>query len=218
MNTYSLYIHTFPNGKRYIGITSAKDPSKRWKNGNGYKLQPLMNNAIQKYGWENVIHEIRLTGLTREEACKREQFYISLFRSTDSKYGYNITKGGESNNQGKNSGSKEYARFHNSKSYQIHKEERQKKINQYNETHKEKNRERDRNYYWTHREERLEKTKQYIALHKEERREKDRQHYQQNKERLKELARERYEQHKEEIKAKAREQYRKKKNSIKPSE
>lgn len=32
---YSVYKHTCPNNKVYIGITSRK-PEKRWKNGYGY--------------------------------------------------------------------------------------------------------------------------------------------------------------------------------------
>ena len=34
---WKLYCHTFPNGKKYIGITK-QDPARRWgKDGNGYK-------------------------------------------------------------------------------------------------------------------------------------------------------------------------------------
>ena len=47
---YSVYIHTFPNDKKYIGITSWK-PELRWgANGANYK-NPYMVNAIKKYGW-----------------------------------------------------------------------------------------------------------------------------------------------------------------------
>lgn len=53
-NSYCVYCHTFPNGKRYVGISS--DCEKRWRNGKGYETQPKMNRAIQKYGWENIKH------------------------------------------------------------------------------------------------------------------------------------------------------------------
>lgn len=33
---YTVYIHNFPNGKSYVGITGQL-PEKRWKNGWGYK-------------------------------------------------------------------------------------------------------------------------------------------------------------------------------------
>ena len=149
MNTYSLYIHTFPNGKRYVGITSSKDPNVRWCNGRGYHLQPLMKNAIQKYGWENVSHEIRLTGLTRDEACKREQFYISLFRSDEYSFGYNMTKGGEGRDRGRNYGSKQCRK----ENYERHKDWFQ----QHYKEHREEILERQRQHYKEHREEILER-------------------------------------------------------------
>ena len=59
MRKYKVYKHTFPNGKIYIGITSKKNVKRRWGNGgSGYKDQTYMRNAINKYGWENVKHEI----------------------------------------------------------------------------------------------------------------------------------------------------------------
>lgn len=64
---FCVYKHTFPNGKMYIGITS-KTPNNRWENGTGYtkQHQPVMYYAIQKYGWNNVKHEILFTDLTEE--------------------------------------------------------------------------------------------------------------------------------------------------------
>lgn len=35
---YSVYVHTTPNGKRYVGMTS-RDLSARWRNGLGYSTQ-----------------------------------------------------------------------------------------------------------------------------------------------------------------------------------
>ena len=40
---YSVYCHTFPNGKRYVGISS--DCEKRWRNGKGYETQQKMANT-----------------------------------------------------------------------------------------------------------------------------------------------------------------------------
>ena len=57
--SYSVYKHTFPNGKVYIGITSQK-PEDRWSKGKGYQRQPLIYNAINKYGWDNIVHKIFL--------------------------------------------------------------------------------------------------------------------------------------------------------------
>ena len=90
---YYIYCHLFPNGKRYIGITSVS-PERRWGNGKNYSTCPLINRAILKYGWENVKHDIIDTVESKEEAETKEQYYISLFRSNESKYGYNVLPGG----------------------------------------------------------------------------------------------------------------------------
>lgn len=93
-NNYTVYKHTTPSGKVYVGITS-KPVEQRWLNGRGYKRNEHFWNAICKYGWENIKHEILLTGLTREQASQAERNYISLFRSAIPANGYNLTEGGE---------------------------------------------------------------------------------------------------------------------------
>lgn len=94
MNNYYVYCHTFPNNKKYIGIT-CKKPNVRWgKNGNGYKTQ-FVYRAILKYGWENVKHEILFNNLTKEEAEQKEIELISVCQSNNLFYGYNIEGGGK---------------------------------------------------------------------------------------------------------------------------
>lgn len=94
MEKYSLYIHTCPNGKKYVGITRLK-PSRRWGRGSGYKAHNKhFYSAIQKYGWENIKHEIIFDNLSREEAEFWETYYINLYRTTSSEFGYNNAKGG----------------------------------------------------------------------------------------------------------------------------
>lgn len=93
---YTVYKHTSPNGKVYIGITGKK-VSERWKNGNGYHHSTHFNNAIQKYGWENIKHEILYTGLTKEEAEEKEIELIKKYKATDRLYGYNSDSGGNIN-------------------------------------------------------------------------------------------------------------------------
>lgn len=92
---YSVYMHIFPNGKVYIGITSVT-PFERWANGRGYHNNSFMTNAILKYGWENIKHEILFTGLTKAEAEAKEIELIKYYNSTDRQYGYNIALGGSS--------------------------------------------------------------------------------------------------------------------------
>lgn len=96
---FCVYEHVFPNGKRYIGITSKK-PNQRWENGGGYDKnhQPVMWNAIQKYGWNNIEHNILFTDLTEEEAKQKEIELIQKYHTyihDEAPMGYNMTLGGE---------------------------------------------------------------------------------------------------------------------------
>ena len=92
---YCVYMHTAPNGKKYIGITCCQPRNRRWQNGYGYVSQTRFYNAIKKYGWENFEHIILKDGLTAEEAGELEQKYISQYNSTNRKHGYNTMVGGE---------------------------------------------------------------------------------------------------------------------------
>lgn len=94
---YSVYIHIFPNNKVYIGITS-QNVDDRWKGGHGYDSQALMKKAINKYGWDNIIHEVIKSNLSFDEACEMEKHYIKQYKSTNRKYGYNVTSGGDCGN------------------------------------------------------------------------------------------------------------------------
>lgn len=98
MGTYTVYIHTFPNGKRYVGITS-KTPEQRWKDGLGYYHQKFVFSAILKYGWENIQHTIIATGLSKQNACEMEKELIAKFKSNNRDFGYNLDNGGFANNK-----------------------------------------------------------------------------------------------------------------------
>ena len=94
-NKWQVYIHINKiNNKKYIGITSEKDPNKRWKNGLGYKRQ-IFYKAIQKYGWDNFQHKILFTNLTEQQAKQKEIELIALYNTNNSLYGYNQTKGSD---------------------------------------------------------------------------------------------------------------------------
>ena len=67
MKKFCVYKHTTPSGKIYIGITSQK-PSERWQEGKGYGSNNHFTNAILKYGWSNITHEVLFEGLSKEEA------------------------------------------------------------------------------------------------------------------------------------------------------
>lgn len=90
---YSVYMHEFPDGKVYIGMTS-RNTQERWKGGHGYKKQPQVWNAIIECGWKNIGHRIIESGLTKPEAEELERVLIKIHRANDPAYGYNIENGG----------------------------------------------------------------------------------------------------------------------------
>lgn len=94
MPDYSVYKHIFPNGKIYIGMTCQSNLNRRWDSGRGYKTQSLMARAIEKYGWENVRHEIIANGLTKAQAEATEMAMIAENKTNNPQFGYNIENGG----------------------------------------------------------------------------------------------------------------------------
>lgn len=96
-NCYTVYKHTSPSGKVYIGIT-AIDPVKRWKQ--GYSHNKYFTMAIKKYGWSNIKSEVLASNLSKEDACEMEILLIKQFKSNNKNFGYNISSGGESGRLG----------------------------------------------------------------------------------------------------------------------
>ena len=93
MNDYSVYIHTAPSGRVYVGIS--KNPLRRWNEGRGYKFNPYFWRCIKKYGWDNIKHEILYAGLSLEEAKEKEIELVEKYKSNIREYGYNIRDGGD---------------------------------------------------------------------------------------------------------------------------
>ena len=92
---WSIYKHTFPNGKIYIGLTK-QEPEKRFKNGYSYEDCPLMFNAIKKYGWNNVQTTWLYSNIeTVQEAGLLERKAIQEYRSNEREFGYNLSNGGQ---------------------------------------------------------------------------------------------------------------------------
>lgn len=94
MKKFCVYKHTCPNGKVYIGMTQ-QNPLRRWRGGSGYRTNTHFYRAIQKYGWDNIVHEILFSELSEEEAKEEEVKLIALYKSTDVRFGYNRTEGGD---------------------------------------------------------------------------------------------------------------------------
>lgn len=92
---YTVYKHTSPSGKVYIGITSQKVQDRWCRQGQGYKKNTHFYRAIQKYGWDNFKHEILYTGMPEMDAKHKEIELIKKHQSNNPKNGYNLTIGGD---------------------------------------------------------------------------------------------------------------------------
>lgn len=85
MKRWILYRHTSPSGKVYVGITS-KSVNKRWNGDRGYKTCIYFYNAILKYGWDNIKHEILFTDLEEKRAKSLEIELIRHYKSLGISY------------------------------------------------------------------------------------------------------------------------------------
>ena len=95
MNNWKVYIHKFPNGKNYIGVTDRTLQARWGVGGCGYDQQQVMWRAIQKYGWENIEHILLFDNLSKEEAGQKEKELIKEYNSLlRNGQGYNIQEGG----------------------------------------------------------------------------------------------------------------------------
>lgn len=95
LTNYIVYMHKLLyDGRRYIGITQLP-VKRRWANGYGYIQNAYFWRTIKKYGWDSFEHIVLFENLSKEQACAKEKALIKLFNTTDSKYGFNLTSGGE---------------------------------------------------------------------------------------------------------------------------
>ena len=82
--THKVYIHKFPNGKKYVGVCiSCED---RWQNGNGYGYNKEMFADIKKYGWGNIEHKILFETSDSELAFKLERILIDEMELVEKGY------------------------------------------------------------------------------------------------------------------------------------
>ena len=94
MKKFYVYVHTCPNGKRYVGVTTQTKPEYRWQEGRGYRYNDHFYRAILKHGWDNFQHEVFEVD-SAEEMYRKEVELISFYHSNDPRYGYNNSVGGE---------------------------------------------------------------------------------------------------------------------------
>ena len=95
---YEVYkITNILNNKVYIGITSngAETRFKQHVSKANSGSQYPFHKAILEDGFENFKVETIETQLDKDVLREREKYFIKLFNSTDEKFGYNTTGGGE---------------------------------------------------------------------------------------------------------------------------
>ena len=93
-NIYSVYVLTFPDGRKYVGMTR-QEVKKRWRGGSGYKNTKRVSEAINKFGWESVKHEVIKENLSLNEASKLEKELIAKFETQNPSKGLNTKNGGQ---------------------------------------------------------------------------------------------------------------------------
>ena len=81
---YYIYLHTCPNCKCYVGLS--KNPKQRWNNGKGYKDNKEFYKDINKFGWDNIKHEIVAETYYGWIARKIEKFLITDFKKNGKAY------------------------------------------------------------------------------------------------------------------------------------
>ena len=89
------------NNKVYIGQVYNKSINARFDRHvkGAYPDNPmLIDRAIYKYGKENFIVEQIDTANSIKELNEKEKYWIKFYNSTDRKFGYNLTPGGEGGN------------------------------------------------------------------------------------------------------------------------
>lgn len=93
---YTVYMHTSPTGKSYIGQTrNLENRSNTHKYpGNNAKNNPFSMD-VKKYGWDRFNHSVLYEGLTSDEANSLEEWEITQ-QNTLSPNGYNLHTGGRS--------------------------------------------------------------------------------------------------------------------------
>ena len=75
---YKIYEIRSPDDDVYIGQTGI-DPEKRWGGGGLYEKSSAIGQAISKYGWKNMSHEVIMENLTSDEADIAEDQFIQSY-------------------------------------------------------------------------------------------------------------------------------------------
>ena len=98
--TWTIYAHTSPEGKTYVGRTTQSITARSGSSGTRYRANNLFYEDICRFGWNNFLHEELAICETEEAACHLEMYYIKAFCALIGEHGYNISVGGNGNNKG----------------------------------------------------------------------------------------------------------------------
>lgn len=90
---YSIYVHTTPDGKKYVGCTGMEPVKRFGSNGSGYRCNKKFYNDILLFGWNNINHQVLETVKDKKIAIEREEYYTLLWRTNEPEFGYNIYVG-----------------------------------------------------------------------------------------------------------------------------
>ena len=90
---YLIYMHTFPNGKSYIGQTKQTIKKRVGKNFSRYRGSTVFYNAIKKYGVKSISTKILYRCNTLGQANQLEIDAIK-YHNTLHPHGYNLKAGG----------------------------------------------------------------------------------------------------------------------------
>jgi len=98
VSTYLVYKAISPSGKVYIGLTSkslkerirAHLSNAKWVTHRANRFR----HAVRKYG-QALVWEILGEGLSSEQACEQERFWIASLQATNPEFGYNGYAGGQ---------------------------------------------------------------------------------------------------------------------------
>ena len=92
---WTVYMYTFPDGKRYIGATSKTLSQRQGHEFKRYKPCKKLWAAIQEAGYQNIKQEILFEGdVEPDVAGEYERYFIELYQTNDPELGYNVGAGG----------------------------------------------------------------------------------------------------------------------------
>lgn len=77
-DNYIVYQHVTPDGVYYFGTT--KDIKYRWSRNGAFYKKTALEPYIDKYGWDNIKHQILFRDQTKDNALWIEDFLIQTGR------------------------------------------------------------------------------------------------------------------------------------------